>query len=1184
MAKCRVMKTLAWARFLLLVCTLLLHCPLAHGSPSDYSSDYIFQVWQTDQGLPENSATAMVQTPDGYLWFGTFNGLVRFDGVKFTVFDRSNTPDLPSPGIVNLYLDRSGRLWVSTLLGTACVKDGRWRLFHQHDGWTGDYVWRFAETSSGDIYLTTFDHKILRFDGDRFHEIAPPPVANPELGFQLYVDGTNDLWVINPQFIGKFAGGKWQELIPAVPLLGKYRVLPRPDLMAGGSRDGGLWIVTADYLRKYHSQRLMFETPVPWTLRGLWSLYEDSSGGVWITSSSDGLYHFSAEQGWQHFTTDNGLPYHAVRFVSEDREHNLWVGTSGGGLERFKHRYLTKWGLEQGMPDRVVKSLTVDGQGRMYFGTWGQGVGQLAKFRITRILRPRENLQSPDGSCRNFFDGLVTSTLVDHKGRLWVSTYADGLFLLEGHTCHGFFTSNGNSPQVAPIFEDRQGTIWVGTQDGVFAFDGTQFRKYFFSPPPEHSSASSLAEDGASEILWVGNQAGGLYRFDGQNLMPVPEAGALANDRISTLFTDPDGTLWIGTEDGGIACLRKGHVTRISEQQGLPAHSIASILDDEVGNLWVGSNRGILRAGRKELEELISGHKNRIEFQVFNQSDGMAMTECSLGTQPTAVKDPRGRLWFATFKGAVMVDPKRLRLNTQPPPLVIDQVFVDDQPVTGRPAFATSAAEFPLQVTVPPGDHRLEIHYAALSFTAPEKVRFRTMLEGFDKEWIEVGDRRAAYVQHMKPGKYRFRVKAANNDGIWNETGTRAELYFRPHFYETYWFYATCLLCAVAIGAGLHRWRVQGLWQQEKKLRDVIETMPTFAWTVLPDGTGDFVNRHWNEYTGLSVEESVGSGWQSAVHPADLKRHLEKWHTSLATGEPFQDEVRYRRADGQHRWFLARAVPLRDERGKIVKWYGISTDIEDRKRAEQEHEKLRQLEDDLAHINRVNTLGEMAASLAHEIKQPIAAAINSANSCIEWLAHEPPNLDRARAAATKIDKYGNRAAEIIDRIRSLYKKSSSQRELVDVNGIIQEMLTLLKCEADRYSIDMRSELAAELPKIVADRVQLQQVFMNLMLNGIEAMTDSGGELMVRSQRQGSQLVLSVSDTGVGLPPEKVEQIFSAFFTTKPQGSGMGLAISRSIVESHDGRLWATANEGRGATFHFSLPIATHIVQETATGT
>src|SRR6202042_2418881 len=261
------------------------------------------------------------------------------------------------------------------------------------------------------------------------------------------------------------------------------------------------------------------------------------------------------------------------------------------------------------------------------------------------------------------------------------------------------------------------------------------------------------------------------------------------------------------------------------------------------------------------------------------------------------------------------------------------------------------------------------------------------------------------------------------------------------------------------------------------------------------------------------------------------------------------------------KWIRTVGHPVLSNAGDFEGFVGSSTDITELKRAEQEREKLRQLEADLAHIDRVSTLGEMPASLAHEIKQPIAAAITSAHSCIEWLSHEPPNLDRARAAAGRIDKYGNRAAEIIDRIRSLYKKSPPQRELVDANGIIQEMLTLLEGEATRFSIAMRTDLPAELPKIMVDRVQLQQVFMNLMLNAIEAMKDSGGELIVKSELQDGQLQFSVSDTGVGLPPEKMEQVFSAFFTTKPQGSGMGLAVSRSIVESHGGRLWATANDG-----------------------
>jgi len=364
------------------------------------------------------------------------------------------------------------------------------------------------------------------------------------------------------------------------------------------------------------------------------------------------------------------------------------------------------------------------------------------------------------------------------------------------------------------------------------------------------------------------------------------------------------------------------------------------------------------------------------------------------------------------------------------------------------------------------------------------------------------------------------------------------------------------------------------LQTSEDRLRLVIDTIPTFAWTALPDGSVDFVNRHWQEYTGLSIEKTVGSGWEATVHPQDLNRHAEKWRVSLATGEPFENEVRYRRAaDEQYRWFLTRAVPLRDQRGKILKWYGISTDIEDRKRAEHQRERLRQLEADLAHVNRVSMLGEMAASLAHEIKQPIAAAITSANTCVRSLAHEPPNLDQARTAAGRIDKYGNRAAEIIDHIRSLYKKSPPQRALVEINEIVCEMVELLRAEANQSAVSIRTDLVADPPKITADPVQLQQVFMNLILNGIEAMKETGGILIVKTQLgEDGQLLISVSDTGMGLPKEKTEQIFDVFFTTKPQGSGMGLSISRTIVESHGGRLWAADNPPRGARFCFTLPI------------
>ena len=486
-----------------------------------------------------------------------------------------------------------------------------------------------------------------------------------------------------------------------------------------------------------------------------------------------------------------------------------------------------------------------------------------------------------------------------------------------------------------------------------------------------------------------------------------------------------------------------------------------------------------------------------------------------------------------------------------------------------------------------------------------------------------------------------------------------------------------------------------------QNLRDAIETMPTMVWIARADGSNEFANHHWHEYTGLSQEGTVGSAWQDVVHPADLKRHLEKWRTSLATGEPFENELRYRRAaDGEYRWFLSRAVPLRDGKGEIVKWYGVSTDIEERKRAEQalkrseeylaegqhlthtgswalnvvtrqalhssaehtrmfgfdpekgmpsferflqrvhpedqehvletfqalmrlggdldlryriavpggpvtyvhaighpvlksgtpgeyvgitiditerrrieqERERLQQLEADLAHINRVSMMGEMAASLAHEIKQPITAATTNAQICLWLLEREKLDVSEMREASSAVVQSVKRAADIIDRVRSLSKKSAQDRELVDVNQVVREIDAMLRNESRLSSVMTNLQLSESVPQVKGDRVQLQQVVMNLMLNAIEAMKDSGGELVVTSERtDGGQVLVSVSDCGVGLPKEKEERIFDAFFTTKSQGTGMGLAISRSIIESHGGRLWAKSNPDHGATFRFELP-------------
>ena len=354
----------------------------------------------------------------------------------------------------------------------------------------------------------------------------------------------------------------------------------------------------------------------------------------------------------------------------------------------------------------------------------------------------------------------------------------------------------------------------------------------------------------------------------------------------------------------------------------------------------------------------------------------------------------------------------------------------------------------------------------------------------------------------------------------------------------------------------------------------LLQQLPVSAWTLKPDGTPDFVNRVWLEFAGHTLDfvRSDPEAWMTAVHPEDREMTAKSFWEGVRSGTGFAFETRSLRAqDGTYRWHLNQAVVLRDAEGKVLKFVGTTTDIDEQKRTE---EALRQAQGDLARINRVTTMGELTASLAHEISQPISGVITNTNVSLRKLGNDKADLDEVRSALTRLGRDAQRAADILARIRSQFQKSAPKQQTLDVNEIIPETIALLRDQAMRYDISVRTELAADLPQIVGDGVQLQQVAMNLIVNSIEAMKDVDGirELVIKSQRGGNeQILISFSDTGIGLPPHLAEQIFDPFFTTKPHGTGMGLRISRSIVESHGGRLWAVGSPGRGATFHLDLP-------------
>jgi PAS domain S-box-containing protein len=354
-------------------------------------------------------------------------------------------------------------------------------------------------------------------------------------------------------------------------------------------------------------------------------------------------------------------------------------------------------------------------------------------------------------------------------------------------------------------------------------------------------------------------------------------------------------------------------------------------------------------------------------------------------------------------------------------------------------------------------------------------------------------------------------------------------------------------------------------------LRALTEVIPQHIWSSTREGVFDYCNRQLLEYMGWTMDDLQGTRWLQAIHPEDRDRLWTLWSTSLAEGRPFVSELRIRGADGRYRWFFTRGLPVRDADGHVTRWYGTNTDIEDRRQAEQ---AVLQMQVELAHVVRVTTMGELTSSIAHEVNQPIMAVVTNANACLRWLAYQPPNMLEARESLARILRDGQRASDVVGRIRALVKKSPPRATHQNLNELSREVLALLRDALIRHDISASVELATDLPPVLGDRVELQQVILNLVMNGVEAMSDVDGprRLLVASRvLDTGEVALKVSDSGVGVDPAVFEKLFDPFFTTKADGMGMGLSICRTIVERHGGQLWASANEGPGATFHVALP-------------
>ena len=532
----------------------------------------------------------------------------------------------------------------------------------------------------------------------------------------------------------------------------------------------------------------------------IWSLHRDRSGALWVGSDGAGLVRISKER-IESFGVADGLAHPFVRSIGEDREGSVWIGTNGG-LNRFRDRKVLVYGAREGLPDENVRSVARTTGGTLWAGTDSGGI---AALRGERFVVPPE---------AEALRGVPIRSVVAAPGNvLWIGTNGAGLIRLSGGKLTRFTKKDGlPSDIVYAVALDAKGNVWAGTYGaGVASYDGRRFTVIDRARglPREVIRCLLAGRDGA---MWIGTDAGGLVRLKDGVLSVLDTRHGLASDVVFSLHEDAEGLLWIGTA-GGLSLLRRdGSLRSVGLADGLPDEKVFQILEGDADSLWMSSNKGIFRVSRADVVERMAGRRGPFTARALGRADGLPTAQCNGASSPAGLRDADGRLWFPTLKGLVGVDPARLRSNTTVPPVVIHRVLVDGRPVAGVSP-----------VELPPRTGKIEIHYDGLSFQAPEKVRFRYRLEGFEASWVDAGTRRSAFYTSLPPGDFVFRVVAANNDGVWNETGARFAFRLKPGLHQRLGFRvgaAAVLLLAVGTGYAI---RMRGVRARHTELQRLVD-------------------------------------------------------------------------------------------------------------------------------------------------------------------------------------------------------------------------------------------------------------------------------------------------------------------------------------------------------------------------
>ncbi len=768
--------------------------------------EYRFDSWTTDNGLPQNGLREITQTPDGYLWFTTFDGLVRFDGVKFTTFNKGNTKGIINSRFTGVYCDTDGTLYATTMENGVLTlyKNGTFTSFNSEQV-PGHYIELIKPDKNGELRFLVVegnDHtrKWYYLRGGKFVLDETLDNNNPKIEYE---GKSGTFWTLTPNEVVEIKGDK-----KTVYPFKSQRFNHTREVFE--DRDGGLWIGGVRLIRLKDGKIENFTSQADFPKNSdFHSFREEADGSIWFANggrSAPGAGLVRLKDGkFSIFGEESGLSNGSIFSVFKDREGVIWLATSKG-LNRLRKKIIKTYSVADGLTSSEVYPLFRDSKENIWIGTTrGLTVFRNGKFETVNLRQNDKN--APEHLRWKKGTMSVQSLWEDSKGTMWIGV-SGGLYVVENNTAT--LLPDSESHHVHAVREDKNGNVWAATSKGVLLYQDYKQKAFYSTADGLPSEFMTVIYEDSRGRLWFGG-FGGLSEFKDGKFINYTTAQGLTGNYVRSIYEDADGTLWIGTYGEGLSRFKDGVFFNYKEKNGLYNDDVFAIQEDERGNFWISSNHGIYRVKRQELDDFANGKIDKITSIGYGKDDGMLNNECNGGRQPASIKDKDGNFWFPTQDGVAVINPALENFNPLAPPVIIESATVEREPVNIANGLSIEA-----------GKQNVEIHFTGISFIKSSQIKFRYKLEGHDKEWIDAGKRRTVHYSYLPPGNYRFLVKAANADGIWNEKGAALDMKLSPFFYQTDKFYFLWITVGILILFIVWKISVHQLEARERKLARLV--------------------------------------------------------------------------------------------------------------------------------------------------------------------------------------------------------------------------------------------------------------------------------------------------------------------------------------------------------------------------